>query len=261
MLLCSWNLNSIRARWDRLVAYLSDRRPDVLCLQELKCQDDLCPAEDLLRLGYRSAFHGQRTYNGVAILAREEPADVLKGLQDGVEDPQSRIIAATVGGIRVVSVYVPNGQEVGSSAYEYKLHWLARLRRYLDLRCQPNAPLVVCGDFNVAPEDLDVYDPALWQGQTMCTDAERQGLVQVLSFGLADTFRALHPQEPCQFSWWDYRQLAFPKGHGLRIDLMLASKPLLARCAGAGIDRKERKGKLPSDHAPVWVEVVQNSLN
>jgi len=253
MRIYSWNVNSIRARIERVLSWLEDRQPDVVCLQELKCTDDTFPAEALREVGYHSAAHGQKTYNGVAILAREPLEDVTRGLKDGGDDGQSRVIAATVRGVRVMSVYAPNGQSVDSPAYDFKLQWYERLRAVLDARHTPDVPLCLCGDWNVAPADLDVHDPAAWEGQTLCTERERAALTRLLDFGLVDTFRRLHP-DTVQYSWWDYRMLAFPKNRGLRIDHVFATAPLAARLIGAGVDREARKGKQPSDHAPVWAE-------
>lgn len=253
MRIYSWNVNSIRARIDRVLTWLDDRRPDVVCLQELKCTDDTFPAEALREVGYHSASHGQKTYNGVAILAREPLEDVTRGLQDGGDDGQSRVISATVRGVRVMSVYAPNGQSVDSPAYDFKLQWYERLRAVLDARHTPDLPLALCGDWNVAPTDLDVYDPAGWEGQTLCTDRERAALQRLMDFGLVDTYRRKYP-ETVQYSWWDYRMLAFPKNRGLRIDHVFATEPLATRLVDAGVDREARKGKQPSDHAPVWAE-------
>jgi len=253
MKIASWNINSVRARTDRLVGWLKSFDPDVVCLQELKCEDDEFPRLEVEAAGFQAATFGQKTYNGVAILSKEPLQDVARGLQDGVEDPQSRLIAATLKGVRIISVYAPNGQEVGSPAYQYKLEWFSRLRKYLDQREKPDAPLVICGDWNVAPEALDTHDPAQWEGHTLFTVPEREALEKVKGFGLTDTFRKLHPGDG-RFSWWDYRQLAFPKNHGLRIDHLYVTAPLLEKCTEAEIDRQARKGKLPSDHAPVWAE-------
>lgn len=253
MRIATWNVNSIRARLPRLLAWLEDRRPDVLCVQELKCLEDQFPAAEIAALGYRAIVNGQRTYNGVAILARSEIADPLSGLSDAVQDPQSRVIAGTVFGVRILSVYVPSGQDVGSPAYQYKLEWLDRLRRYLDARHQASEPIVVCGDFNVAPEPRDVHDPAAWEGRTLFTIPERDALRRLCAFGLTDTFRQHHAEEG-RFSWWDYRMLGFPKNRGLRLDHVYATSPIAERCDAADIDREARKGKQPSDHAPVWAE-------
>ena len=253
MKIAAWNVNSIRARLDRLVAWLASAQPDVLCLQELKCADGEFPLEAIRAAGYHAAVHGQKTYNGVAILAKSEPTDVVRGLSDGVEDTHARLIAATVNGVRVLSAYVPNGQQVDSPAYEYKLEWYRRLRRYLDTRHKPGELLVLGGDWNVAPDPIDVWDPAVWEGQTLFTLKERAALKDVRDFGLTDTFRHLHPKEQ-KFSWWDYRMLGFPKNQGVRIDHLLVSAPLAKRLTVADVDREARKGKQPSDHAPVWAE-------
>lgn len=254
MKIAAWNVNSVRARLERLVDWLKSAQPDVVCLQELKCTDAEFPMEAVRDAGYHAAVHGQKTYNGVAILARTEPTDVVRGLSDGVDDSHARLIAATVNGIRVFSAYVPNGQQVDSPAYEYKLEWYRRLRRYLDTRHKPDEPLVLGGDWNVAPDPIDVWDPAVWEGQTLFTLKERAALADVRAFGLTDSFRHLHPTEQ-KFSWWDYRMLAFPKNQGVRIDHLFLTAPLTGRLVAAGVDRDARKGKQPSDHAPVWIEL------
>jgi exodeoxyribonuclease-3 len=251
--IATWNVNSIRARLEQLLAYLAARQPDALCLQETKCTDDLFPYRELEAAGYFACHHGQKTYNGVAILARRPPENAEHGLQDGVEDPQSRVIAATVDDVRVISVYAPNGQSVGAPAYAYKLEWYRRLRRYLDQRYAATDRVVVCGDYNVAPDERDVHDPKAWENSVLFTPAERAALREVCGFGLTDTFR-IHHQEAGRYSWWDYRNLSFPRNAGLRIDHVLASRPLAERCTAADIDRDFRKGKQPSDHAPVWAD-------
>jgi exodeoxyribonuclease-3 len=251
--IATWNVNSIRARQARLLGWLASARPDVLCLQELKCTDADFPADAVREAGYEAVWHGQKTYNGVAILARAPLTDVTRGLGDGEEEGGARVIAATVGGVRVVSCYAPNGQEVDSAQYTFKLGWYRRLRRFLDAHARADAPLALCGDWNVAPEDLDTYDPKAWEGQTLFTPREKEALAHLRGFGLTDTFRHLHPDAQ-QFSWWDYRMLAFPKNKGLRIDHVYATAPLLARLTAAGIDREARKGAQPSDHTPVWAE-------
>jgi exodeoxyribonuclease-3 len=252
VLLATWNVNSVKARLERLLRFLERRRPDVLCLQELKVEDDQFPLEALEQAGYRAAVHGQKAYNGVAILSREEPRDVLRGMDDGENDPQARLIAATVRDVRVLCAYVPNGQAPGTPAFAYKLRWLERLRRYLEQRCDPKALLVLCGDFNVAPDDRDVYDPLAWKDQVLCHPEERKALAAIVDWGLADLVRRHHPGGGL-FTWWDYRMLAFPRNHGLRIDHVFATLPLARRCAAAEVDRQERKGEKPSDHAPVLV--------
>jgi exodeoxyribonuclease-3 len=247
----SWNINSLRRRQERLLAWLAATQPDVVCLQETKCTDEQFPVLDLRAAGYHAAFHGQKSYNGVAILAKKELTDVRPALCDEEEDPQARVLAATVGGVRVFSVYAPNGQAVGSPAYDYKLRWYARLEKCLREQEIGAENLVVCGDFNVAPHDEDVHDPELWRGAIMCSDGERAAFEKLVEAGLRDTLRIHHP-EGGLFTWWDYRMLSFPKNRGLRIDAVLASEAMAARSVDAGIDREMRKGKEPSDHAPIW---------
>jgi exodeoxyribonuclease-3 len=256
MKIASWNINSLRRRQDQLFTWLQATAPDVVCLQETKCPDDQFPVLALKAAGYHSAYHGEKSYNGVAIISKAEPSEVRASLCDEVDDSQARVISASVNGIRVYSVYAPNGQAIGSPAYEYKLKWYARLRDCLRrelARGGEELDLVICGDFNVAPEDIDVHDPALWRGAIMCSEGERAAFADLCRNGLVDTLR-LHHREPGMFTWWDYRMLAFPKNRGLRIDAVLASKLLAKRCTAAGIDREVRKGKEPSDHAPIWAE-------
>jgi exodeoxyribonuclease-3 len=249
--IASWNINSLRKRQDRLFPWLETTQPDVVCLQETKCTDEQFPVLALQAAGYQSAYHGEKSYNGVAILSKTQLAHVRASLCDEIADPQARVIAATVKGVRVFSIYAPNGQAVGSSAYKYKLSWYTRLR---DCFLRENNPhLVVCGDFNVAPADEDVHDPALWRGAIMCSEPERTAFQQLCDVGLRDTLR-LHHKESGLFTWWDYRMLAFPKNRGLRIDAILASEAVARKCTAAGIDREMRKGKEPSDHAPIWAE-------
>ena len=252
MRIVSWNINSLRKRQERLLTWLAATQPDVVCLQETKCTDEQFPVLDLRAAGYHAAFHGQKSYNGVAILSKTEAREVRPALCDEEEDPQARVIAATIRDVRVYSIYAPNGQTVGSPAYDYKMKWYARLRNCL-LRENREQPLAVCGDFNVAPNDEDIYDPELWRGAIMCSEGERKAFEELCGIGLVDTLRLHHP-EPGLFSWWDYRMLAFPKNRGLRIDAILASETLAAQCNDAGIEREMRKGKEPSDHAPVWAE-------
>ena len=262
MKIVSWNINSLRKRQDRLFEWLENTKPDIVCLQETKCTDEQFPALALQSVGYRSAYHGEKSYNGVAILSNTEPRDVRASLCDEVVDPQARVISATIGNLRVYSIYAPNGQAVGSSPYKYKLEWYTRLRDCLakekdvDLangRVRPDGGLIVCGDFNVAPEDVDVHDPQLWRGAIMCSDGERAAFRQLCEIGLRDTLR-LHRQEAGVFTWWDYRMLAFPKNRGLRIDAVLASDALAKKCTASGVDCEMRKGKDPSDHAPIWAD-------
>ncbi len=250
MRIATWNVNSIRARQDRLLAWLSRHAPDVLCLQETKVEDAAFPFEVLRGAGYHAVVHGQRTYNGVAILAREEPHEVEAGFGDGAEDAQARLLSARVAGLRVLSAYVPNGDTVGSEKWRYKLEWLRRLRAGLDARYAPDEPLLLCGDLNVARDEGDVAHPDRWAESVLFHPEARVALEGVRSFGLVDIFRQIHPQGGI-YSWWDYRMLAFPKNDGLRIDHLLATPALAARCTDAQVDRDERKGKGASDHAPV----------
>ena len=251
MKIVSWNINSLRKRQDRLFPWLEATKPDIVCLQETKCPDDLFPALALQAGGYQAASHGEKSYNGVAILAKSKPRDVRPSLCDEVVDPQARVIAASIADIRVFSVYAPNGQAVGSPAYQYKLEWYRRLRDCL-LR-EKSANIIVCGDFNIAPEDIDIYDPDLWRGALMCSDAERNAFSQLCDIGLRDTLRIHHKQGQL-FTWWDYQMRAFEKNRGVRLDAILASEALARRCSASGIDVEMRKGKEPSDHAPVWAE-------
>lgn len=255
VLVATWNVNSVRARAERVQGWLAARKPDVACLQETKVEDALFPHPLFEELGYRAVIHGQKTYNGVALIVRKdlEVNDVVRGLAGTEEECGRRVIAATVGGLRIVNVYVVNGQAVGSDKYAMKLRWLEALRGFLAEEMRKHAALVVLGDFNIAPADLDVHDPAAWEGKVLCSEPERAALAAMTALGLTDVFRAEHP-EAREFSWWDYRMLGFPKNHGLRIDLMLATADALARCTSVQIDRDERRGKNASDHAPVLAE-------
>ncbi len=256
MKLATWNVNSVRAREERLLRWLGATQPDLVCLQELKVEDDGFPEEKLREAGYSSVVYGQKTYNGVAILARagQEPTDIVRGFGDGGEDAAARLVAARFGELRVASVYVPNGAAVGSDKWTYKLDWLRRLRAWLDRCCNPNELVALCGDWNVAPEARDVCDPAAWEATVLYHPEARAALAEVCAWGLVDGFRR-HRSEAGLYSWWDYRMLAFPKNQGLRIDHVLLSRPLAERSRSAAIDRNERKGKQPSDHAPVVVEL------
>ncbi len=256
MRLATWNVNSLNVRLPRLLAWLRTNEPDIVCMQETKLEDAKFPVAELATAGYAACFTGQRTYNGVAILARSGLVveNVAAGIH-GYEDEQKRVIAATVAGMRVVCAYVPNGQAVDSDKYRYKLEWCAAAARYFADEVARHPQLAIAGDLNVAPEDRDVHDPALWAGQVMCSEPERAAFRSFTAPGLRDAFR-LFDQPPKTFSWWDYRQLAFPKNHGLRIDHILLSEPLAARCTACRIDRNERKGEKPSDHAPVIVELA-----
>ena len=255
MQITTWNVNSLTARLDRTEAWLSAQQSDVLCLQELKLETAKFPHERFAALGYRAIAFGQKTYNGVAILARQtlpEFSDVVLGVP-GFADEQSRALAATLGDTRIINLYVVNGQAVGSDKFAYKLRWLDAVSAWLADEIARHERLVVVGDFNIAPTDADVHDAAAWAGQVLCTDAERAVFQHWLALGLVDCFRRF-PQPPNTFSWWDYRMLAFPKNHGLRIDHILATPALAETCVSCVIDRNERKGNAenrPSDHAPV----------
>lgn len=250
MKLVTWNINSIRARTDRLVGWLAREQPDVLCLQETKTEDAAFPHDALAKAGYQVAIYGQRSYNGVAICAKQPITDVVRGMGDGEPDDEARLIAGTVGGLRVVCVYVPNGGDLDSDKFPYKLAWYRRLRAFLERTSSPDAKLVLCGDMNVTVDDGDVCDPAKWAGHIHCSDPERAALAEMRDFGLVDVFRVLHPEGKV-YSWWDYRGVAFFKDQGLRIDHVYATKPVAAACTACTIDRSARKGQDASDHAPV----------
>jgi exodeoxyribonuclease-3 len=252
MRLATWNVNSLKVRLPHLLDWLARAQPDVVCLQELKLEEEKFPRAELERAGFRAAVLGQKTYNGVAILARAAPADPVAGIP-GFEDEQKRVIAATVSGLRVVCVYCPNGQAVGSDKYDYKLRWFAALKNYLGQEMRRHADLAVAGDFNVAPEDRDVHDPKAWEGQVHVSAPERAAWRALLELGLEDTFR-LFAQPAEVYSWWDYRMAAFRRNAGLRIDQILASAALARRCTACAIDREPRKLERPSDHAPVIAE-------
>ncbi len=247
--IATWNVNSLRVRLDHLRQWLADNPVDAIALQELKLPDEQFPRDEVAALGLHAVHYGQKTYNGVAIVARAPPEDVVNGMP-GDDDPQRRVIAATLGGIRLVNVYVPNGQAVDSEKYRYKLAWLDRLRDYLRSLLERHPLLLVAGDFNIAPEDRDVHDPAQWEGSVHVSAPEREALARIAALGLADLFRRFE-QPPKSYSWWDYRMGAFRRNHGLRIDLMLASPALAERCSACTIDRSTRALERPSDHAPV----------
>ncbi|MCS6947915.1 MAG: exodeoxyribonuclease III [Steroidobacteraceae bacterium] len=247
--IATWNVNSLRVRLPQLLEWLAATPLDVVALQETKLPDDEFPHAEFAAVGWHSLASGQRTYNGVALLARSAPTDAVTD-NPAFADPQRRILAATVAGLRFVNLYVPNGQSVGSDKYEYKLQWLAALCEFLRGELARHPQLIVLGDFNVAPEDRDVHDPAAWAGQVLCSEPERAALRAIFALGLHDVFRRFE-QPPQSFSWWDYRAAAFQRNHGLRIDLILASAPVAARCVMSRIDVAPRRAPRPSDHAPV----------
>ncbi len=244
----TWNVNSLRVRMPQLLEWHAANPLDVLALQETKLPDADFPKTELEARGWRLAFAGQKTYNGVAILARAPLEDVVVDLP-GITDPQRRLVAATVGAVRLINVYVPNGQSVGSEKYTYKLAWLAAFEAYLRAEMQRHPNVLVMGDFNIAPEDRDVHDPVAWEGSVLVSAAERGALGRLLALGLEDVFRRFE-QPPAAYSWWDYRQGAYRRNNGLRIDLILATAPLAARCLHCRIDREPRTWERPSDHAP-----------
>jgi exodeoxyribonuclease-3 len=252
VLVASWNVNSLRVRLPQVLRWLDERRPDVLGLQETKVTDEEFPAAAFTEAGYEAIWHGQKTYNGVALLTRGPATDVVRGLES-FPDEQRRLLGASVGGVRVYNVYAPNGQAVGTDKYAYKLEWFAALRAQLAAELERHRALLVMGDFNVAPEDRDVHDPAAWEGNVLVSPPERAALEAIAGLGLTDTFR-LFEQPPASFSWWDYRAAAFRRNRGLRIDLQLASEALAGRCRRAAIDRDPRAWERPSDHAPVLAE-------
>jgi exodeoxyribonuclease-3 len=253
MKIATWNINSINARMPHLLDWLGAVEPDVVCLQETKCVDESFPYHEIHDLGYHTAFYGQKSYNGVAIISKYEPEDVVKGFPEDADDSQKRLIAATVGGVRVVGTYVPNGSELGSDKYRFKLDWLQRLRRFFEETCDVKDYVLLCGDFNVAPDPLDVWDPPAWEGKIHFSKPERAAIQFVKQWGFVDVFRKMNGDVK-EFSWWDYRNWAFPKNHGLRIDHIWTTPSLADKCTRCWIDRSTRKLDKPSDHAPVIAE-------
>jgi exodeoxyribonuclease-3 len=257
MRIATWNVNSLKARLPRVEAWLQYAQPDVLCLQETKLADDAFPQLTFEALGYEAVHHGQGRWNGVAILSKQGLADVASGFGD-LEDPyagDARLLAATCGGVRVVTVYVPNGRAVGTEFYERKLAWLGSLRDWLDATASPGDDLAVMGDFNVAPEDRDVWSPKAFEGDTHVTPPERAAVTALEDWGLVDAFRAVYDQDRL-FSYWDYRRGDFHEHRGMRIDLVLVTRPVAERVSWALVDRNARKGQQPSDHAPVVVDLA-----
>lgn len=253
MKIASWNVNSLKVRLPQVLDWVATQAPDVLCLQETKLEDKAFPFAEIEAAGYRAIHHGQKTYNGVAILAREEPADVVRGIPN-FDDPQARVIAATIDNARIICAYVPNGQAVGSDKFEYKLKWLRALREWLTDELQRHPRLALLGDYNIAPDDRDVYDPIAWQGQVLCSEPEREAFRALTHLGFADAFR-LFEQTDKGFTWWDYRMMAFRRNMGLRIDHILLSPALAAECTACGVDKAPRKLERPSDHAPIIADL------
>lgn len=252
MKISTWNVNSLKVRLPQVLDWAGGVAPDILALQETKLIDENFPGGEIERSGYRAAYAGQKTYNGVAILSKAAPENVETNFADQTT-AERRTIAATYGGVRLVNLYVVNGQEVGSEKYEYKLRWLDSVAEYLATQLETWKDVIVVGDFNIAPEDRDVHDPEAWRERILCSTPEREALQKILALGFTDVFR-LFNQEPGNFSWWDYRAAAFRRNLGLRIDLILASERMRDRCVGCFIDKSPRKNERPSDHAPVIAE-------
>ena len=252
MKIATWNVNSLKVRLPHVLEWLAGNEPDVLVLQEIKQVTEVFPADELAAAGYRSIASGQKTYNGVAVIAKQEPADPVTDFP-GFDDPQRRILASTINGVRVVDLYVPNGSEVGSEKYAYKLSWLSALKGYLEDELSRHEKLVVLGDFNIAPADEDVHDAEKWGEAILCSPKERAALKAILDLGLSDVFRQFE-QRKKTFSWWDYRAAGFDRNAGLRIDLILATKALSKNCTASYVDKEPRAWERPSDHAPVVAE-------
>ncbi len=257
MKIATWNVNSIRARESRLLRWLGREKPDIICLQELKVTSDEFPHDAVKAAGYHAVVYGQKRLNGVAILSRAAPGDVEYGMGPADPDPQARLVSARVEGLRIISAYFPAGRAVGSDEYAYKLDWMRRLREHLDAAASPSDALVLAGDFNVAPDDRDVANPAWWGGSVLCHESAREGLERIREWGFVDVLRDYYP-EGGVYSWWDYQVRAFEKDDGLRIDHIFVTAPLALRLRSARIDRDERRGTAadkPSDHAPVVAEL------
>lgn len=252
MKIASWNVNSLRVRLEQVLAWLADAKPDILGLQETKLTDDKFPRDEIEALGYHCEFSGQRTYNGVALISRQPLEDITTQLA-GFDDPQRRVLGARIGTLRVLNLYVPNGQSVESEKYHYKLKWLDALHTQLRGELGREKRVVVMGDFNIAPDDRDVHDPQAWKGSVLCSPRERAALEKLLDLGFSDTYR-LFDQPEKTFSWWDYRAAGFRRNLGLRIDLILASRTLSGCCVRSAVDVAPRKLERPSDHAPVYAE-------
>lgn len=256
MKIATWNVNSVTARLPLVLQWLESARPEVLCLQETKTVDEKFPAAAFAEIGYQSLVFGQRTYNGVAILSCSEGTDVRRGFRDDEADAHARLLAATIEGVRVINVYIPNGAFVGSDKYQFKLEWMRRLRAFLDDEFKTTERVLLCGDFNVAPEERDVHDPQLWQGKVLFSKRERAALEEIKAWGFTDAFR-LHTEDEGHYSWWDYRAGSFRRNAGMRIDHIWVSEPLAALCTGCWIDTEPRVWERPSDHTPVIAEFKQ----
>lgn len=254
MKLATWNVNSLKVRLPQVIDWLQTNQPDMLCLQETKLTDENFPAAEIAAIGYESVFTGQKTYNGVAILSKQKGSEIITAIP-GFEDEQKRVVAVTYGDMRVISAYVPNGDTVESEKYQYKLRWLPALTGWLQQELKNYKKLAILGDFNIAPEDRDVYDPQLWQGKVLCSQPERAAFGDLLQLGLTDSFR-LFEQAEKSYTWWDYRMMAFRLNRGLRIDHILLSDALASVCKSCTVDKAIRKLERPSDHAPVVAELT-----
>lgn len=254
MKIATWNVNSLKVRLPHVLDWLASTQPDALCLQETKMEDKSFPYAEIEAAGYRAVHNGQKTYNGVAWLARNEMHDVHFDIPN-FDDPQKRIIAVTIQGVRLICGYMPNGQEVGSEKYAYKLQWFVALTNWLRGELATHPKLALLGDFNIAPEDRDVHDPVAWKDQILCSDAERAAFRELLNLDLVDAFRQFD-QPPKIYSWWDYRMMGFRLNKGMRIDHILLSSELAARCTACAVDKAPRKLERPSDHAPVWADIL-----
>ena len=259
MLIATWNVNSLKARLERVTQWVNENQPDVLCMQETKMKDEVFPALTFAEMGYESAHFGQGQWNGVAIISKVGLTDVVTNFAKSIEpDHEARIISALCNGVKVVSVYVPNGRSLEDDHYKYKLEWMKKLKQHADAIAKPGERLVIGGDFNIAPTDDDVWDVTKFKGATHVSAPEREVFADLCAWGLTDAFRTLHP-EPKVFSWWDYRNGSFHKGEGMRIDFLLATKSLMSEVETSGIDRNARKGEKPSDHVPVTITLKNAS--
>lgn len=253
MKIATWNVNSITVRLPHVLKWLADNKPEILCLQELKCMDEKFPFDAFKDIGYSCEVYGQKTYNGVAIISNLPVNNVERGMPGDPDEAQHRIISATAGSMNIINVYIPNGQDLDTPKYHYKLEWMNNLRKYLDSQFDKQKNVVICGDFNIAPADADVYDPILWYGRIHTSDPERKALKHLQDWGFTDVFRKHHP-EPGNYSWWDYRSGGYRQNKGLRIDLVWASKSAADSCTDSWIDKIQRSLDKPSDHAPVIAE-------
>jgi exodeoxyribonuclease III len=253
MKLATWNVNSLKVRLPQVLDFLAAQKPDVLCLQETKMEDEKFPVDDFTAVGYQGVFSGQKTYNGVAILSLQPPQEVTRGIAD-FDDPQKRVISAVINGVRVICVYIPNGESIVSEKYGYKLDWLRRLNSCLKPELEKYPRLAILGDYNIAPEDRDVHDPKFWEGKVLFSEPEKTAFNELVTLGLCDSFR-LFEQPEKSYSWWDYRMNGFKRNLGLRIDHVLLTAELAKSCKSCSIDRDRRAHERPSDHAPVMVEL------